>query len=70
MLYWRVDTTAKYLGDFLIAPKEIFIDGDKIIEQPNLFRNEPVYNLFVQIIHVVAYQIDPLPKQLKLVIVP
>jgi hypothetical protein len=32
MLYWRVDTFTRYLGGFLVAPKGIFIDGNKIIE--------------------------------------
>jgi hypothetical protein len=31
-LYWRVDIFTRYLGGFLIAPKGIFIDGNKIIE--------------------------------------
>jgi hypothetical protein len=31
-IYWRVDTFTKYLGGFLIAPKGIFIGGNKIIE--------------------------------------
>jgi hypothetical protein len=31
-IYWRVDTFTRYLGGFLVAPKGIFIDGNKIIE--------------------------------------
>jgi hypothetical protein len=31
-IYWRVDTFTKYLGGFLVAPKGILIDGNKIIE--------------------------------------
>jgi hypothetical protein len=32
VVYWGVDTFAKYLGGFLFATKGVFIDGNKIIE--------------------------------------